>query len=255
VLDEYEELKAKRACAESAAQRAAEAAKLNDRGRALCSRVDRLTGLFPFAPDATADASIADVKAILAPGSGELWAFQQESLAPYLEKQGGTWVAKTGGKVELSKSFVDFFNKAADVSAALFAEDPSTPRVSWLASGVIGGNVTQIILRNNGQEARLDAKSFENLVTWPATNGRDADLQAVFKKNKPTKVKSATGDWAIFRLVASADQFPGNGATWNVSGKDAQPVTLRFKAQRGQAADLLTRGWMGRMSCVPQVTK
>lgn len=234
---------------------AAEAAILNERGRALCSRVDQLTSRFPFNPDAPADANVADVKAILAPNSGELWVFQQERLAPYLEKQGNSWVAKPGGKVELSKSFVDFFNRAADVSAALFAEDPSTPMVRWLASGVITSNTPLLILRNNGKEARFDQKSFKNEVVWPATNGRDAELQAQFKRNKPIKVRSGSGDWAIFRLVASADQFDGNSVTWNATGKDAQPVTVRFEALRREAANVLSRGWMGRMSCVAQVTK
>lgn len=234
---------------------AAEAAILNERGRALCSRVDQLTSRFPFNPDATADAAIADVKAILAPGAGELWVLQQERLAPYLEKQGNAWVAKTGGKVELSKSFVDFFNRAADVSAALFAEDPSQPMVRWLANGVITDQTPLLILRNNGKEARFDKKSFKNEVVWPATNGRDAELQAQFKKNKPIKVRSGTGDWAIFRMVASADQFDGNSVTWNVTGKDAQPITVKFEALRREAANVLNRGWMGRMSCVSQVTK
>ncbi|GAB1343357.1 hypothetical protein MASR1M101_24840 [Gemmatimonas sp.] len=234
---------------------AAEAAILNERGRALCSRVDQLTSRFPFNPEATADANVADVKAILAPGAGELWVLQQERLAPYLEKQGNAWVAKPGGKVELSKSFVDFFNRAAEVSAALFAEDPSTPMVRWLASGIITPNTPLLILRNNGKEARFDQRSFKNEVVWPATNGRDAELQAQFKKNKPIKVRAGNGDWAIFRLVASADQFDGNSVTWNATGKDAQPVTVKFEALRREAANMLNRGWMGRMSCVSQVTK
>jgi type VI secretion system protein ImpL len=198
---------------------------------------------------------VADIKALLAPGNGELWVFQQERLAPYLEKQGNAWVAKGGGKVELSKSFVDFFNRAADVSNALFAEDPATPMVRWLASGVITDNTPLLILRNNGKEARFDKRSFKNEVVWPATNGRDAELQAQFKKNKPIKVRSAVGDWAIFRLVANADQFEGQSVTWNATGKEAQPVMLKFEALRREAANVLTRGWMGRMSCVSQVTK
>ena len=205
--------------------------------------------------DATSDASLSDVKAILAPGTGELWVFQQERLASYIEKQGNTWVAKGGGKVELSKSFIDFFNRAAEVSAALFAEDPATPTVRWLASGVITDQTPMLILKNNGKEARFDKKSFKNEVIWPATNGRDAELQAQFKKNKPLKVRGATGDWAIFHLVTSADAFEGQGVTWNATGKDAEPVMVRFEALRREASSVLTRGWLGRMSCVAQVTK
>lgn len=235
---------------------AAEAAVLNERGRALCARLDQLTSKFPFNAQATADANLADVKAILAPTTGELWVFQQERLAPYLEKQGGSWTAKAAGGVELSKSFVDFFVRASEVSAALFAEDPTTPQVRWLASGVISETTPLLVLKNNGKEARFDAKSFKNEVIWPATNGRDAQLLAQFKKNKPALVKSVGGDWAIFRLVASADAFEGQSVTWNATGiKESQPVMLRFEALRREASSVLTRGWLGRMSCVSQVTK
>lgn len=234
---------------------AAEVAALNERGRALCTQMEKLTSRFPFNPDARDDANVGDVKAILAPGSGELWVFQQERLAPYLEKAGNTWAAKPGGKVELSKSFVDFFNRAAEVSAALFAEDPATPMVRWLASGVITDQTPLLVLKNNGKEARFDKKSFKNEVVWPATNGRDAELQAQFKKNKPVTVRKASGDWAIFRLVIGADAFEGQSVTWNATGKDAEPVRVQFEAMRREASSVLTRGWLGRMSCVAQVTK
>ncbi|HEY0928775.1 MAG TPA: ImcF-related family protein [Gemmatimonas sp.] len=234
---------------------APEIAALNERGRALCTRIDQLTSRFPFNPDATADASVADVKAILAPNTGELWVFQQERLAAYLEKSGNTWAIKPGGKIELSKSFVDFFNRAAEVSGALFAEDPTTPMVRWLASGVITPNVPLLTLKNNGKEARFDQRSFKNEVIWPATNGREAELLAQFKKNKPLTVRKANGDWAIFRLVATADAFEGQNVTWNATGKDAEPVMVKFEALRREASSVLTRGWLGRMSCVAQVTK
>jgi type VI secretion system protein ImpL len=234
---------------------AAEAASLNERGRAICSRIDPLTERFPFNPDATADANLADLKAILTPGTGELAVFVQERLMPYVDRQGKSYVAKTGGRVEVSKAFVDFLNRAAEVSDAFFTEDPTTPKISWAVIGEISDRTPLLILRNDGREARFDKKSFRNLVVWPATNGRDAQLQAQFKKNKPATVKASSGDWAMFHLALSADANDGQRMTWNVNAKDAEPVSMRFEAQRREAAAVLTRGWLGRMSCVPQVTK
>lgn len=239
----------------TSAAAAAEAAELNKRGAAICTRIDKLTASFPFNPESTRDASIADVKSILAPSTGELWVFQKERLTPYLTKSGNTWVAKGGGEVELSEAFVTFFNAAAEVSAALFSEDPATPMVRWLASGVLTDKTQLLILKNNGREARFDKKSFKNEVVWPATNGRDAELQAQFKKNKPVTVRKAGGDWAIFRLVATAESSDGQSATWNATGKDSEPVTVKFEALRREASSILTRGWLGRMSCVAQVTR
>lgn len=92
-------------------------------------------------------------------------------------------------------------------------------------------------------------------MVWPATNGREAELLAQFKKNKPVTVRKANGDWAIFRLVSAADAFEGQSVTWNATGKDAEPVMVKFEALRREASSVLTRGWLGRMSCVSQVTK
>ena len=236
---------------------AAEIAALNERGVALCSKVDAaLTSKFPFNADATADATIADVKAILTPDTGELWTFYADRLAKYLTKSGPKYSAKPVGGVELSESFVGFFNKAAEVSDALFAEDAANPHVTWNVSGVITETTPLVILKNNGLEARLDKQSFKNVVEWPATSGRQAELLARFKKNKELRVKLTAGEWAIFRLVASGDAFQGSLVTWNAAGlKDAEPVRLRFDAQQREAASVLTRGWMGRMSCVARVTK
>jgi type VI secretion system protein ImpL len=59
----------------------------------------------------------------------------------------------------------------------------------------------------------------------------------------------------MFRLVSAADAFEGQNVTWNATGKDAEPVMVRFEALRREASNVLTRGWLGRMSCVSQVTK
>ena len=104
------------------------AAILNERGRALCAAMTPMLAKFPFSADASAEASIGDVAAMLAPGTGALWAFHQERLDPLMEKQGAQWVAKPGAPVALSAPFLAFFNRAAAVSAALFGGAPRAAR-------------------------------------------------------------------------------------------------------------------------------
>ncbi len=79
------------------------------------------------------------------------------------------------------------------MSEALFAEDAASPHVTWNVSGVITETTPLVILKNNGLEARLDKQSFKNVVEWPATSGRQAELLARFKKNKELRVKLAAG--------------------------------------------------------------
>jgi type VI secretion system protein ImpL len=209
---------------------------------------------FPFSPDPTAEASVAEVTALLAPGTGAIWAFQQERLAPFLEKQGGKWVAKPVGNVALSATFVEFFARAAQVSDALFPDNAPTPTLRWMARGITSAQTPLIVLKHGGREARFDAKTPRNEIVWPAESGRDARLEATFKKNKPVTVASGTGEWALFRLVAQASRFEGAGrAEWNATGKDAVPVVVEFDAPGG--LPVLKRGWLGGMTCVAQVTQ
>jgi len=233
---------------------AALATILNERGRALCAAMTPMLAKFPFAPDAQSEASIAEVSAMLAPGTGALWAFRQERLDPLLEKQGTRWSAKPSGGVALSASFVEFFNRAAVVSAALFPNDIASPQLRWMARGITSDQTPLIVLKHSGTEARFDSRTPRNEVIWPSTSGRDARLEAQFKKNKPVAVATATGEWALFRMVAQAAKFDGAGRVeWNATGKDARPVVVEFDLPSG--APVLKRGWLGGMTCVAQVTQ
>ena len=239
---------------------AAIAAGLNERGRALCSMMTPILAKFPFNPDSPNDASTDEVTALLAPGTGEIWAFQKERLEPFLEKQGGKYVGKPVGNVALSASFVEFFNKAVSVSNALFYKESPKPALSWMARGITSSQTPQILLRNGGRVAKFDASTPRNEVVWPAEGGRDAKLEATFKKNKPVTVASASGEWALFRLVYQA-RFDGAGhAEFNAPTgkdvKDAVPVVVEFDALNAVAGvPVLKRGWLGGMTCVAQVTQ
>lgn len=227
---------------------------LNERGRALCSAMTPMLAKFPFNPTATAEASVAEVTAMLAPGTGALWAFQQERLEPFLEEKGGKWTAKPVGTVALSASFVEFFNRAAQISEALFPDNAKTLQLRWMARGITSEATPTITLKHGAYEARFDARTPRNEILWPPEAGREATLEAVFKKNKPLVVAKASGDWALFRLVAQATRFEGAGRVeWAAQGKDAVPVIVEFDAPNGMP--ILKRGWLGGMTCVGQVTQ
>ncbi len=242
---------------DKAAKAAELAAILNERGRAICAAMTPMLQKFPFNPAATAEATIAEVSGLLAPGAGQLPAFRDERLGDLLEKQGDKWVAKAGGPVALSAPFVTFFNKAMQVSAALF-DGGSSPRVVFLAKAETSPLIPRVTLTHGSQVAQFTSVTPENRFVWPAPAGREARLLAQFGKNKDREIDKATGEWAIFRLVshaAKADPMGGGAlrAEWNATGKDAKPVAVQFTVESG--APVLQRGWLGAMSCASQVTR
>ena len=228
------------------------AVELNDRGRNICAALSPMLNKFPFNPDATTEATIADVVGLLAPNTGQLAAFQQERLADFMEKQGGKWVAKPGGVVMLSAPFVDYFNKAARVSEALFGGGAS-PHFVFLAKGEVSALAPVITLLQGTQRARFDLTAPPAQFVFPSSSGREATLLAQFKGERERLIARGTGEWAIFRLVAAATKVEGGRAEFAATGKGAQPVGVQFTIESG--APLFQRGWLGNMTCASQVTR
>ena len=227
------------------------AAELNDRGRNICAAFTPMLAKFPFNPDATTEATVNEVVALLAPGTGQLAAFQQERLGDLLDKQGGKWVAKPG-IVALSAPFVDFFNKAARISDALFS-GAASPRVVFLAKGEVSALTPAVTLTQGTQRAHFDQNAPPAQFVWPSSTGREAGLLAQFKGERERQVLRSAGEWAIFRLVAGATKVEGGRAEWSTTGKGAQPVAVTFTIESG--APVFQRGWLGNMTCAAQVTR
>jgi type VI secretion system protein ImpL len=213
-----------------------------------------LLAKFPFS-DAPAEASIADVAAMLAPGTGALWAFHQERLDPLMEKQGAQWVAKPGAPVVLSAPFLTFFNRAAVVSAALFGGAPE-PRIVLTARGIVTPQISLVTLTHGTYVARFAGDTPPAQFVWPAQSGRDARLIARVGKRE-LLIAEATGDWALFRLVSRANRADGSGGSlrveWTTPATNGLPVAVEFAFPGGYP--VLQRGALGGMNCIAQVTR
>jgi type VI secretion system protein ImpL len=230
---------------------------LNERGRALCAAITPMLGKFPFSPDAAAEATPQEIAAQLAPTTGALFVLQQERLEGLLEKQGNQWVPKPGAPIALSGQFVEFFNKAARVSTALFDGGPE-PRLTLSARGIATDRAKQVTLTQGQQRATFDRSAPPAQFAWPSTTGREVRLSVLaderMTRDKERTVARETGDWALFRMVAKAAKSDGDGATlrseWG-SGPGAVAVEFAFP----EGMPVLKRGWLGGMSCTPQVTR
>ena len=238
---------------------AAATAALNQRAERLCASLAPLMAKYPFAPDATTDATLDEVSAFFAPNTGALWALYQERLQDLLEKQGNKYVASPTGSLGLSNQFVAFFNHAAQVTAALYPEGAAQPRVRLNARGVVTDRAQEIDLTQGTQVAQFEKNSAPAVLMWPSTTGREASLVAMgggrFLRGRPTaRIAKTAGDWAIFRLIAQAKKGDGtNGeyhAEWDTS---LGPVAIDFTVASGYP--IFQRGFFGGMSCAPQATK
>lgn len=234
---------------------------LNDRNARLCTEMAPMLNKYPFNPNATAEASMADVNALLAPGTGKLWQFYREQLAPYLVKRDGRWVARSVRGVSLLPGFVEFFNRAAIVSNALYNDINPTPRLRWTAIAQTSAETPLVIFKHGPKESRFDSKSPQNVVTWPQLpEGNSASIEARFGNERPTLIASATGEWALFRLVAKgASESSGRivHVTWPAPAnkRNGVPIVIDFEFLDASGAPVLKRGWLGGFTCAPQVAQ
>ena len=105
----------------------------------------------------------------------------------------------------------------------------------------------------------LSSEGHDLAVDWPPAKSNTVRLSAGFRKNKRDNVvDSASGTWALFRLIAKSSYAAAdaNGtATWSNHGiKDGVPVRLEIKHVNG--VPLLQPGWMGNaLRCVSTVAR
>lgn len=234
---------------------------LNEKSGRLCMDMNPILGKYPFSPESSVDATMADVNAMFAPGSGKFWQFFSENLRPYLEKQGARWVAKPYRGVTLSPAFVEYFNRGAIVSNALYNDINPTPQLRWAALATINKETPLVIFRHGPKESRFNEKTPGNVVTWPQLpQGNSASIEAQFGKNKPALVAAGAGEWALFRLVAKGNT-DANGrhvvVTWPApaGAKNAQQVVIDFEFLDASGAPVLKKGWLGGFSCASQAAQ
>ncbi|HTR78823.1 MAG TPA: ImcF-related family protein [Gemmatimonadaceae bacterium] len=229
------------------------ASEINARGRTFCAALRPMLAKFPFTPDATTQASVADLAALLRPTTGELWTLYSDVLQTMLPRQGTQYVPQAGGTTKLSPDFVAFFNRAATLSDALFSQGQDlrfsltvTPQPSDAADEVAlsyDGETIKSARRGKTQTAKL---------TWPGV-GHETKLSATLGSTELTLVGPFTGPWALIQLFYSADTWTPSGDGYRVEWSprtagqrmtlpNGSALKIAMDVNAGAATPLLRRG-------------
>jgi type VI secretion system protein ImpL len=160
---------------------------------------------FPFDPRSATEAQPADVAQIFQPGTSALWAFYQANLSDMLVRQGEGYGPAPGSPRQPTRAFTTFFNRAAEVSRALFDEQGAGPQVDFELRPEPTGQITQIRIDIDGQVQTITpTERATRTFRWEAANGRSARIVATINGREIT-VAAAQGPWAAFRLFHAAD--------------------------------------------------
>jgi len=226
---------------------------LNGAGKSFCSQLGVLTYRFPFNPSSTEDVSLDQLNMIFAPGTGTFWTTYKDKWSQYLQKQGSHYVASNAGSVKITDSFLAFFNRAAALSEALYANGSPTPRLSYSLTQV-ASNVDGLALKV-GNETLSGTGQSKNFL-WI---GASEDVLATSKDVAIDVPHSGT--WAIFHFIYDGHPaLAGGGYNLNfVRQSNGQDITLNGKRQsysyqlHFSGVDPLVD--FGRLNCVSQVAR
>ncbi|MGA8152339.1 MAG: ImcF-related family protein [Terriglobales bacterium] len=169
---------------------------LNGAGKDFCSKFAQLTGKYPFNPNATDEVSVDQLNSILAPNGGALWTFYNGKLAQLLPKDGSRYSANPAASVKLNPAFVDFFNRIAGLSEALYPPGSATPHFSYSLTP-LPSNVDGLILRIGADT--ISGTGQQKTFTW---TGAPTDVEVTTKGHDT--MNSFSGVWSVFRFVADA---------------------------------------------------
>jgi type VI secretion system protein ImpL len=170
-----------------------------------------LAGKYPFASGkATGEAKIADIEKFFQPATGTLWQYFTDSLAPDIERVGTAFRIKDGAGVHYREEFLKFLTRAAELTARIFAKEPtkvSMPvgvhiRPSAQYSKIIFDLGTKKITGLNSVD-RWDE------FVWPV---RRANLRLFVKSDEVEAIGPRDeSEWALFYLLASGTSPSKNG--------------------------------------------
>jgi type VI protein secretion system component VasK len=232
---------------------------VNGRGRSFCQGFDSLLRGFPFQPSATAEVSMDDLAGALQPGTGLLWTFYADVLEGLLVPQGSRYVARPGATPTPTAAFVDFFNRAAAASQALFGEGRDGPEIPFVLGLQTSATIERVTVRIDGQTQEFTPTQAGNRpFVWQGNNARDANISGVVDGEARALVEVAPGPWALFRMFQLANWEPIAGGryrlVWTLPGVP-EPLTAELRLGGGIAVPIFQRSFLENLSCVSRIAR
>jgi type VI secretion system protein ImpL len=230
----------------------------NQRAFAFCTMLQGLGNKYPVNPNGASEATLADVAAVFDPQTGAI-AGLKNALGSVLVRQGTRYLPVPGGAIRPLPGFVDFFNRAAGVSDALWPPGATEPRFTFSLRPTLSDAVPVVTVSVDGQvrqftRTQLSMYPFE----WVGSRAREVRITAQIRGREEV-LYFFGGTWAVFKLMSEASwrstsvsQLAGVPyvLTWQVPQKG---ITLEMELNLGQAPPFLRKDFFPRMGCVSRV--
>jgi len=238
--------------------------ELNAKGKSLCGQFRAVLSKYPFNPNATVDATLADVNGLLRKPDGALWAFYDQNLQKLLAKQGSQFViGPTGG---VNPAFVNFFNAATAFSDAIYPSGAQDPHFTYTLKPEPNEGIQTVSLLIDGQSLSYSGGAANpKPFTWAGGGTHGAKASVKFGGPEIT-FDEHDGLWSVFRFFNKADRWTpagsGQSLEWIIrAGKDpmklpnGKPLTVHFELDMNGGPAVFQIGYFARLACVSEVAR
>ncbi len=224
--------------------------EVNRRAAALCRAMAPMLAKFPFQPDATEEAALDEVAQMLQPGTSAFWNFFNEALAEVLQEQGGQYVAREG--MAVTPSFLQFFNRAVDVSEAIWQDRSTEPQFRFTFRPRQYDQVSSVELSVDGRTQVFSPES-RGTGTYVWEGGRARDVRLTVSSGGARTVLSHSGTWAIFHLFRRANWGEASGGRYVVLLEITPDGQMLETEVSLPGFPILNSSHLGALRCEPRV--
>jgi type VI secretion system protein ImpL len=239
-------------------------AELNGKGKSLCGQFRAVLAKYPFNPNATVDATMADVNGLLRKPDGALWSFYDQNLQKLLVKQGSQFAIGPSGGV--NPAFLNFFNTATAFSDAIYAGGAQDPHFIYTLTPEPSEGIQTVSLLIDGQSISYSGgAATPKQFTWQGGGAHGSKASVKFG-GPEISFSEHDGLWAVFRFFKEAERWTPAGAGQSLewisrAGKDpmklpnGKPLTVHFELDMGGAPAVFQAGYFSRLACVSDVAR
>lgn len=211
----------------------------------------QIDGKFPFAP-AGPDAALSDVAEFFRPDDGVLWAFVEQTLAPFLVEQRQGWQERRWLNMGLgfNRSFLRSLSEARLISQSLFRRGSANPELVFYAYPLPAQGMAEMVLESNGQVYRYRNEPQEwRRFLWPGEADQIGARVAGLSTAQVRAELRASGQWGLFHLLKDARLTSEGGtvylAEWQLESEGMRPLTVRYRLRADRQHSVFRQSMTG----------
>lgn len=207
-----------------------------------------ISGRFPFS-DTGPDASLNDLSDFFRPEEGSIWAFTEDRLQTFLQKERYGWTEKTwlGLGPAFNRDLLSSLNQASRISSGMFRRGQYQPEVQFSIYPIPTQGVRVFRFETNGQHLLYQNEPQEwKRFRWPGDQDQSTSLIGCIPSgsHSMTTVKFS-GDWSLFHLLRQARVSHKNNLyhlVWEVKTDQGSPATVQLELRPDRHANIFASG-------------